>query len=93
MEAYGGVEIEEMDYEEDTDDIPLMKFDCGKAGKHLLVVDNRSELDFYHIFAPISRDTDTSEGGYDRNPRAVIDRNKQLAVIFRCRKCNFNITA
>ena len=39
MEAYGGVEIEEMDYEEDTDDIPLMKFDCGKAGKHLLVVD------------------------------------------------------
>lgn len=25
MEAYGGVEIEEMDYEEDTDDIPLMQ--------------------------------------------------------------------
>ena len=47
MEAYGGVEIEEMDYEEDTDDIPLMKFDYGKTGKHLLVVDNKFELDFY----------------------------------------------
>ena len=33
--------------EEDTDAIPLMQFDYGKDGKHLLVADNRSQLDFY----------------------------------------------
>ena len=33
--------------EEDTDAIPLMEFDYGNDGKHFLVADNRSQLDFY----------------------------------------------
>lgn len=33
--------------EEDTDAIPLMEFDYGNNGKHFLVADSRSQLDFY----------------------------------------------
>lgn len=61
--------------EEDTDAIPLMKFDYGKNGRHLLVADNRSQLDFYmpklrkHLgddFSFICRDDDwTDSTGMD----------------------------
>lgn len=36
--------------EEDTDDIPLIEYDFGKNGKHLLVVNSdRKEMPYYHI--------------------------------------------
>lgn len=36
--------------EEDTDDIPLIEFDFGKNGKHLLIVNpDRNEMPYYHI--------------------------------------------
>ena len=31
----------------DTEDIPLMQFDFGKDGRHLLIANNRVELDYY----------------------------------------------
>lgn len=36
--------------EEDTDDIPLIEYDFGKDGKHLLIVNpDRKEMPYYHI--------------------------------------------
>ena len=47
LEPMEDFELTEYLLEEDTDDIPLMKFEYGKDGRHCLLADNRLEASYY----------------------------------------------